>query len=137
MVYAHGQYDCSALPGFAYIEQHNITGIITYTIEANTLRVISLDALQENKGIGSRLLREVERVATTHDNIKHITVTTTNDNIRALHFYQRRGYLFASIGINHVTRSRQQKPSIPYIADNGIPIRDELHLNKDIQKNTH
>ncbi|WP_157452884.1 hypothetical protein [Brevibacillus sp. SKDU10] len=52
---------------------------------------------------------------------------TTNDNLEALRFYQRRGFVITGIRINAVEIARQMKPTIP-VGDFGIPIRDEIDL---------
>ncbi|PAV35534.1 GNAT family N-acetyltransferase, partial [Bacillus licheniformis] len=57
---------------------------------------------------------------------------TTNDNMRALMFYQKRGYTLAELYVNAVDKARKVKPEIPFVADNGIPIRDEILLVKDL-----
>jgi ribosomal protein S18 acetylase RimI-like enzyme len=59
-------------------------------------------------------------------------LVTTNDNVDAIRFYQRRGYRIASIDRGAVDRARSIKPSIPLIGFHGIPIRDELTLVKDL-----
>ena len=54
---------------------------------------------------------------------------TTNDNVDALRFYQRRGYRLARVDAGAVDRSRVAlKPAIPEIGAHGIPLRDELEL---------
>lgn len=53
---------------------------------------------------------------------------TTNDNLEALRFYQRRGFVITGIRINAVEIARQMKPTIPEKGDFGIPIRDEIDL---------
>ena len=54
-----------------------------------------------------------------------------NDNLRALGFYQRNGFVLAALHPGAVGRIRRlQKPWIPEIAANGIPIRDQLDLDK-------
>ena len=54
---------------------------------------------------------------------------TTNDNVDALRFYQRRGYRLARVDAGAVDRSRAAlKPAIPEIGAHGIPLRDELEL---------
>jgi len=58
---------------------------------------------------------------------------TTNDNLRALGFYQRRGFRLASLRPGAVDEARRTlKPEIPEIGDDGIPIRDELDLEMDL-----
>ncbi len=55
-------------------------------------------------------------------------MTTTNDNVDALRFYQRRGWNLAALHEDAVTRARRLKPEIPLVGDHGIPIRHELEL---------
>jgi hypothetical protein len=57
-----------------------------------------------------------------------VFVITTNDNLEALGFYQRRGLRLACIRRGAVDESRKRKPSIPLIGENGIPLRDEIEL---------
>ena len=54
---------------------------------------------------------------------------TTNDNLDALRFYQRRGFRITAIHAGAVDDSRARlKPEIPEAGDHGIPLRDELEL---------
>ena len=56
-------------------------------------------------------------------------VVTTNDNVDALRFYQRRGFRLARLRPGAVDESRETvKPEIPAIGDHGIPLRDEIEL---------
>lgn len=124
-------YHLNELPGFVAIDEQNILGMITYLDRGNTLEVISLDSLRANQGIGSALLQKVETTAV----LSHKTgveLITTNDNLHALGFYQRRGYRLTQLFPEAVDQSRKIKPQIPAVADNGIPIRDELRLLKNI-----
>ena len=57
---------------------------------------------------------------------------TTNDNLEAIRFYQRRGYRIAAIDPGAIDRARRMKPSIPFIGCYGIPTRDELTLVKNL-----
>ena len=57
---------------------------------------------------------------------------TTNDNLRALQFYQKRGYSLTKIYKDAMDEVRKVKPNVPIIGENGIPLRDELELEKDI-----
>lgn len=124
-------YHLNELAGFVAIDEQNILGMITYLDRGNTLEVISLDSLRANQGIGSALLQKVETTAV----LSHKTgveLITTNDNLHALGFYQRRGYRLTQLFPEAVDQSRKVKPQIPAVADNGIPIRDELRLLKNI-----
>ena len=59
---------------------------------------------------------------------RRVWLITTNDNLRALRFYQRRGFRLVAVHPNALARSRELKPSIPEIGLDGIPLRDELEL---------
>jgi hypothetical protein len=58
---------------------------------------------------------------------------TTNDNVDALRFYQRRGFRIVAVHPGAVDVSRRElKPQISEIGDYGIPIRDELVLERSL-----
>ncbi len=58
-----------------------------------------------------------------------IFVITTNDNVEALRFYQRRGFRLAELRAGDVDRSRRElRPEIPEVGEFGIEIRDEIEL---------
>ncbi len=117
------------LSGFVAVEENVPVGLLTYRFEAGTCEVISLDSLAEGRGIGSSLLKSVEQVAKEKRCIR-IWLITTNDNLRALRFYQRRGYVLVAVHRDAIKRSRQLKPQIPIVGKDGIPLRDEIELEK-------
>ncbi|MFN2744115.1 MULTISPECIES: GNAT family N-acetyltransferase [Bacillus] len=132
MVNSNGTFQCDELEGYAVLDETGkIAGLITYIIEENECEVVSLDSTIENKGIGSVLLKEVEHVS-EQKQCSVVKLITTNDNIRALEFYQKRGYVFRELYVNAVEKARKIKPEIPLTADNGIPIRDEILLLKSL-----
>jgi hypothetical protein len=59
---------------------------------------------------------------------------TTNSNINALRFWQKRGFRLVHIYLGALEESRKLKPIIPLIDDNGIPIREEQTGNDFIIK---
>ena len=121
--------DGTKLDGFIAVDGENIVGLITYMIDGNECEIVSLNSFVENKGIATRLIKEVENTA-KENNCYRLKLITTNDNIRAIEFYQRRGFVFANIYINAIEVSRKLKPQIPMYADNGLPIRDEIEFEK-------
>lgn len=129
MVVSSGTYQLSDLPGFVEYDEAEIIGVITYIIKNDQIEIISLDSFRENVGIGSQLLKKLEEISEEKD-ITKISVITTNDNLNALKFYQKRGYSIIKVIPNAVEKARKQKPSIPLFAENGIPIRDEIVLEK-------
>lgn len=129
MVISTGVYPCDTLDGFIFEETNQIIGLVTYVIKDNEMEIISLDSLQEGKGIGSSLMKSVEYIA-KQKKIQIVSLVTTNDNLNALKFYQKRGYRITSVIPNGVIKARSLKPSIPLIGHEGIPLNDELILKK-------
>ena len=83
-------------------------------------------------GIGTALIDAVRSVAVANK-IRRLWLITTNDNIEALRFYQRRGFSLVTIHRNALEESRKLKAEIPAIGSNGIPLRDELELEMLLQ----
>ncbi|MGK9044731.1 GNAT family N-acetyltransferase [Mammaliicoccus vitulinus] len=131
MIISTGTYQLSKLPGIAAYEDGQILGMITYKIYEDHVEIISLDSFLQNKGIGSKLLKSLEQTCEKKQ-IMRITVITTNDNINALKFYQKRGYRIKQVLPNAVEKARQLKPTIPLVAENGIAIKDEIELEKSL-----
>lgn len=77
--------------GFYFSKGKDIVGLITYIVYDNILEITSLDSLQENQGIGSKLLKTVIHEAKKRK-VQKIVLITTNDNINAIKFYQKRGF---------------------------------------------
>lgn len=116
------QYD--EVDGFIYDDW---AGVITFIVRGDECEIISLDSLHEGKGIGTILISEVLR-ETKEKKCSRIFLITTNDNLHALGFYQRRGFELVAIRRGAVNESRKAKPSIPLIGENNIPLRDEIEL---------
>jgi ribosomal protein S18 acetylase RimI-like enzyme len=115
------------LPGFAAFEDDRCVGLLTYEIEGDALEIVTIDALVEGQGIGTALLRAAEEVARAQG-CRRLRLVTTNNNLRALLFYQRAGFRLVALVPGAVEESRKLKPSIPELDAAGLPIRDELHL---------
>lgn len=122
------------LPGFAAFadEPENgktppVIGMALYRVEGTQCEVMTLDSLIQNIGIGSALLQAVKEAA-TELGCKRLWLITTNDNVRALRFYQKRGFHIAAVHVNALNESRRLKPQIPIIGIDGIPLRDEIEL---------
>ena len=57
---------------------------------------------------------------------------TTNDNLDALRLYQRHRFRLVEVRPGAVDLARRAKPSIPAVGAYGIPLRDELILERDL-----
>jgi len=102
-------------------------GVATYLVRHDACELISLDSLREGIGIGTALIDAVVAEARNRS-CRRVFLSTTNDNLRALGFYQRRGFELVCIRRGAVNESRTHKPGIPLIGENEIPLRDEIEL---------
>lgn len=119
--------DTTNLPGFLYIEDEIIKGLITYNIENDECEIVTLNSFEENKGIGTALVNEVLKIA-KKENSKRLWLITTNDDINAIRFYQKKGFDLKAAHINAMEISRKLKPGIPIIGMHNIPIKHELEF---------
>lgn len=127
MIIRGKEVDMTQTEGFYVKEQEDIIGLITYLVSDDVLEVTSLNSLCENQGIGTRLVDAVIREAKDRK-LKKILVVTTNDNINAIKFYQKRGFDMARLYHNALDISRKIKPEIPLIGDHSIPLRHEIEF---------
>lgn len=126
--------DLGEAEGFYAEDRGEFIGLLTYRICGDKAEILSLDSLRENCGIGSALLNRLIDEARSHY-IRRITLITTNDNLQALGFYQRRGFDIVKLYRNAVESARRLKPEIPLIGNDGIPIRHEIELEMILDKN--
>ncbi len=115
------------LPGFVALRDGQPCGLVTYRLEVDDCEIISLNSLVEGIGVGSVLIAAV-REAAVAAGWRRLWLITTNDNLAALRFYQRRGFRLAALYPNALEASRRLKPGIPLTGHDGIPLRDELEL---------
>lgn len=120
-------HDTSLLPGFVAVSGGEPVGLATYDIAGDECEMVSLDSLAERIGIGTALVRAVEGVARS-SGCRRLWLITTNDNLAAVRFYQKRGLHIAAIHLDALEESRRLKPEIPLTGIDGIPIRDEIEL---------
>jgi GNAT superfamily N-acetyltransferase len=128
LMIAHGeQFYPAEHPGFVAEAEGKVVGVITYLLRTDGCEILSLDSLVEGQGVGSVLLEAVRQVA-LENGARRLWLITTNDNLNALRFYQKRGFALVKIQRNAVTESRKIKPSIPPLGEFDIPLRDEIEL---------
>lgn len=119
--------DMTQAEGFFAEEKGEITGLITYEVSDQILEILSLNSLRPDRGLGTALIERVVQTA-REMGCRKIVVITTNDNLHALGFYQRRGFDMARLFRGALEVSRRLKPEIPLIGENNIPLRHEIEL---------
>jgi GNAT superfamily N-acetyltransferase len=123
------------LPGFVAIagtpeEPGDKIGLITYRMEETECEIMTVNSLVPRRGVATALIKAVKGAA-VEAGIKRLWVITTNDNMNALRFYQKRNFVLAALYPDALVESRKLKPQIPIIGLDGIPLRDEIELRWD------
>jgi GNAT superfamily N-acetyltransferase len=130
-VFVHGEtFYPDRLPGFLAEADGEQAGLATYTTAGGQCEIVTLDSLKPGRGIGGALIRSVREQA-EREGCRRLFLTTTNDNLRALRFYQRKGFTIAAVRPNAIAEARKHKP-IPELGLDDIPIRDEIELELDL-----
>lgn len=124
-------HNLEELPGFVVIENERITGVVTYDVVDKDCEIISLDSVIENRGLGSKLLDKVIEIAKIVG-CERVWLMTTNDNTKAMRFYQKRGFDLVGFYKEAMMKAREIKPEIPKIGYDDIPIKHELEFEKII-----
>ena len=128
LVVAHGKvYHPETLPGFVAVLKENRVGLLTYVLEEEQCEIVTLDSTRLEIGIGTRLIQAIMQVAQAAG-CKRLWLITTNDNLHALRFYQKRGFRLVAVHCNAVDAARQLKPLISLIGNDQIPLHDEIEL---------
>ncbi len=115
------------------LKEKNAVGLLTYQIEGSNCEIVTIDSTAEGEGIGTSLIDAVKERAKAKG-CRRLWLITTNDNLSALGFYQRRGFRLIALYPNALEASRRLKPQISMKAANGIPIRDELELELELTR---
>ncbi len=124
-------HDPHELPGFIATEGNERVGLITYHVNGKDCELVSIDSLCQFMGIGSMLLEKLEETALKAGCTK-IWAITTNDNLDAHRFFQKRGFTITRTRLGGMTKIRLLKPNVPKIGYYGIPIRDEIEFEKTL-----
>ncbi len=129
VVVAHGERIAPAeLPGLVALSAGRVVGHASYRIVDGACEVTTIAADPPQNGIGSRLM-DVILVEARRSGCHTVWLTTTNDNLDALRFYQRRGFRLVALRPGAVDVARRKlKPEIPELGSYGIAMHDELDL---------
>ncbi|QQE81296.1 GNAT family N-acetyltransferase [Alicyclobacillus sp. SO9] len=125
-------YRLAELSCLVAVEQTEVMGAATYHVDADSCELVSINAIRAGLGVGTQLLRGVENAARLPGSSK-VWIITSNDNLDAMKFYQRRGYRMTQIYVGAIDNARLQKETIPRIGNYGIEIHDEIELAKPLK----
>ncbi len=117
-------------PALAAWMKGELAGALVYRLLPDALLILALatDPMWQRSGVGGHLVAEAEAVARAKA-LTRVRVSTTNDNLPALYFYQRRQYHITGVVpggmIGHVKESDSK-------GFGGIPLRDEIRLERTL-----
>jgi ribosomal protein S18 acetylase RimI-like enzyme len=115
------------LPTYIAKVENNIIGFISFTEADDAVIIVALGMLSQyqSSGLGTNLIEKVETEAKTLLK-KRLLVSTSNDDLPALAFYQSLGFQIYEVKPNVIAEKHGE------ILDGigGLPVRDELRLRK-------
>jgi ribosomal protein S18 acetylase RimI-like enzyme len=105
-----------------------LAGAMAYRLLPDALHIVALatDPVWQRSGVATHLVREGEELARRHG-LGRMVFATTNDNLPALYFYQRRGWVITAVEPGAMI-PHAKLPNGSGFA--GIPLRDEVRLAK-------
>jgi ribosomal protein S18 acetylase RimI-like enzyme len=113
-------------------EDGRLLGLLTYVPAPPRCEVLTLHVEEQWRGLGTALIEAATHRA-AEAGCARLWVITTNDNVDALRFYQRRGFRLVALHAGAVDDSRARlKPEIPPLGEYGIPLRDEIELELEL-----
>ncbi|MCK6475796.1 MAG: GNAT family N-acetyltransferase [Phycisphaerales bacterium] len=133
-IYSRGEpFEADRLPGFVAWVGGKRAGLLTLATPGRgapegQCEIVTLSALDGGNGVGSRLMEAAEDEA-RRLGCSRIFLTTSNDNFRAMSFYQRRGWRLRAVYPGMIDRCRVIQQQIPRVTADGVPIRDELEFD--------
>lgn len=127
MVSRGRMHDATQLPTLVAEHAGELVGLATLSFDERECEVLTIEAAHRQSGVGSALLAQAIREATDRG-CRRLWLITTNDNLDAIRFYQRRGMRLIAVHVDAVDEARRLKPSIPEVGEYGIPLHDELEF---------
>ncbi len=128
MMVTRGQmFDTSELPGFVAESDGALLGAVLYRMEGDSCECAGLFALVSGHGVGTRLLNAVIEVAKA-SRMRRLWLVTTNDNTRAIRFYQKFGFSLKAVHIGAFEETCKLKSESPALGDDRIPIAHEFEF---------
>ena len=118
-------YNIADLPAFVACDEEHIVGVASYAPEDQALHLVMLHILPtwQGRGAASALINALKGQANDQQ-VSHIILATSNDNLPALGFYQRLGFTITKILPGSISEEHPDlEPGF-----SGIPIRDEIQM---------
>jgi len=117
------------LPAYVAKAKNDVAGFVSYVKSDDALIIVALGVLPkyQTSGIGKELIKEVENEGIRMHK-RRLLVSTSNDDLPALAFYQSLGFQIYEVKPNVIA----EKHGAVLQGIGGLPIRDELRLRKPL-----
>ena len=157
-----GVYETSRLPGAVALLDGAFAGAVTWSRDADLLRIVTLASASPGRGVGRALLAAAEAEAAARRR-RGRACDRSSSTRRARYLlsrsggcqrnatgdrgpaprprstrtrgpsaYQRNGYRLTALHPGAIDGFRRLKPSIPLVDSAGIPLRDMIELEKPL-----
>lgn len=115
------------LPAYVARSNGKLVGFVSYMPLKVDMLIAALAVLPnyQGVGVGKALMQKIEEKAMKLSK-RRILVSTSNDDLPALAFYQKLGFQIFEVKSNVIAEKHGQTVA----GINGIPIRDEIRLRK-------
>jgi len=118
-------------PGLGLVAGDEL-GLLMYRVDGDEFELTAIAAEPAGHGTGTALVEALAALVHAQGGAV-IRVVTTNDNLDALAFYQRRGFRLCEVRLGAVdTARRTLKPAIPVMGQHGIEMHDEIELAMEV-----
>lgn len=124
-------HPASELSALVAVEDCERVGLLTYVVEGEAAELVTLDALRPGLGVGAMLIERLAELA-PRMGARRLVAMVTNDNVRGLRYYQRLGFRMSELRAGAMDVLRARRPWIPETGQEGIPVRDEIELVREV-----
>jgi len=117
------------LPAYAAKIGKEIAGFVSFTEMDDALIIAALGTLPQfqNAGVGRSLIEKIEAEARRRKKTR-LLVSTSNDDLPALAFYQLLGFQIYEVKPNVIVEKHGRVQE----GMGGLPVRDEIRLRKNL-----
>ena len=123
--------DADDVPALVAWRAGERVGLVAYLLTDEACEIVALVARPVRQGVGTKLVSAAVDLA-REGGCARVEVATTNDNVDALSFYQRRGFALAELHPRMMDEVRRRKPEVPLVGAHGIPLRDVIVLRREL-----
>lgn len=119
------EYDVLKLPAYVVSANEHVSGVLSYSLEQESLIIVMLDVLPGYQGLGGgRMLLDAAKEKAAAEKKGAVLVCTSNDDLPAIYFYQKNGFQMYEVKPNWIAEHHGELQ----VGFAGIPCRDEICL---------